>query len=52
MNNCWMTNKAMQRTAGGQLFICMHNEPLSVVAMRVCNPNRTPVPPSIRAALA
>ena len=26
-----------------QLFIRTHNEPLSVVAMRVCDPDRSPV---------
>jgi len=26
-----------------QLFICPHNETLSVVAMRVCNPDCSPV---------
>ena len=35
-----------------QLFIRAHYETLSVVAMRVNNPDRSPVPPSIRAALA
>src|SRR6266513_847508 len=27
----------------GQVFLGAHNEPLSVVAMRVCNPDRSPV---------
>jgi hypothetical protein len=27
----------------GQLFIRMHNEPLSVVAMRIHNPDRSPL---------
>src|SRR5437763_16978196 len=27
----------------GQGFLGAHNEPLSVVAMRVCNPDRSPV---------
>jgi len=27
----------------GQLFIRMHNETLSVVAMRISNPDRSPV---------
>jgi hypothetical protein len=27
----------------GQLFIRSHNETLSVVAVRVCNPDRSPV---------
>jgi hypothetical protein len=26
-----------------QYFIRVHNEPLSVVAMRVCNPDRSPL---------
>jgi len=26
-----------------QLFIRVHNESLSVVAMRICNPDRSPV---------
>jgi hypothetical protein len=26
-----------------EFFISMHNKPLSVVAMRVCNPDRSPV---------
>jgi hypothetical protein len=27
----------------GQLFIRTHNETLSVIAMRVCNPDRSPI---------
>jgi hypothetical protein len=27
----------------GQQFICANNETLSIVAMRVCNPDRSPV---------
>jgi len=34
---------------GGQLFTGMHNKALSVVAMCVCNPDRSPVLRKIRA---
>jgi hypothetical protein len=35
-------NRRFQFHKRSQLFIGTHNEPLSVVAMRVCNPNRSP----------
>ena len=36
--NCWF-----EFHKRGQLFIRMHNEPLAVVAVCVCNPDRSPV---------
>ena len=35
-------NRRFQFQKRGQLFIRAHNETLSVVAMRVCNPDRSP----------
>jgi hypothetical protein len=36
------TNRPFQLHKRSQLFICPHNETLSVAAMRVCNPDRSP----------
>jgi|Kansoi300Nextera_1026150.scaffolds.fasta_scaffold37366_2 hypothetical protein len=38
-----ITDSGSQNAVRGQLFIRSHNETLSVVAMRVCNPGRSPV---------
>jgi hypothetical protein len=35
-------NRRFQFNERRQLFIGSHNEPLSVAAMRVCNPDRSP----------
>ena len=37
------TNRPLQFQKRSQLFIRTHNETLSIVAMRVCNPDRSPV---------
>ena len=37
------TNHRFKFYKRGQQFIRLHNETLSVVAMRVCNPDRLPV---------
>jgi hypothetical protein len=36
-------NRRFEFQKSGQLFIRVHNETLSVVAMRVCNEDRSPV---------
>jgi hypothetical protein len=36
-------NRRFEFDKSRQLFIRVHNEPLSVAAMRVCNPDRSPV---------
>jgi hypothetical protein len=38
-----LVHRRFQFHQRGQLFIRMHNETLSVVAMCVCNPDRSPV---------
>jgi hypothetical protein len=37
-----LVNRPFHFTKRGQFFIRVHNEPLSVVAMRVNNPDRSP----------
>ena len=37
------TNRRLEFHKRSQLFIRAHNETLSIVAMRVCNPDRAPV---------
>jgi hypothetical protein len=39
----WDTNRAFQFQKRRQLLIGLHNETLSVVAMRICNKDRSPV---------
>ncbi len=36
-------NRSFKFQKSSQLFICPHNETLSVVAMRISNPDRLPV---------
>jgi hypothetical protein len=38
-----IANRRFEFEKRGQLFICVHNETLSVVAVRVSNPDRSPV---------
>jgi hypothetical protein len=38
-----LLNRRLEFHKRHQLFICTHNETLSVVAMRVSNPDRSPV---------
>jgi hypothetical protein len=45
-------NRGFEFDKRSQLFIRVQDETLSVPAMCVCNPDRSPVPSSIRAALA
>jgi hypothetical protein len=40
---CQSANRRFEFHEGDQLFIRTHNETLSVVAMCVCNPDRSPV---------
>jgi len=42
-NSPQLRNRRFQFEKRGQLFIGTHNETLSVVAMRVNNPDRSPV---------
>jgi hypothetical protein len=37
------TNRPFQFQKRSQLLICPHNETLPIIAMRVCNPNRSPL---------
>jgi hypothetical protein len=37
------SNRRFQFQKRSQLFIRVHNQALSVAAMRVCNPNRSPL---------
>jgi hypothetical protein len=37
------SNRRFKFQKRSQLFVCTHNETLSVAAMRVCNPDRSPV---------
>ena len=39
----WDTNRGFQFQKRRQLLIGLHNETLSVVAMRICNKDRSPV---------
>jgi hypothetical protein len=38
----WGSNRRFKFQKRGQYFICSHNETLSVVAVCVCNPDRSP----------
>jgi len=51
-DGCCDGNHRFEFQKRSQDFIRVHNETLSVVAVCVSNPNRSPVPLSIRAALA
>jgi hypothetical protein len=38
-----LPNRLLQFHKRNQLFMRLHNEPLSVAAMCVCNPDRSPI---------
>jgi hypothetical protein len=42
VNSPQITNRRLEFQKRGQLFVCTRNETLSVVAMRVCNPDCSP----------
>jgi hypothetical protein len=39
----WFARDSFKFDKRSQLFIRLYNEPLSVAAVRICNPDRSPV---------